>query len=39
MGLSGGGGGMGGAGSGGMGGASTTGAMPDFEFTALEIME
>jgi outer membrane protein TolC len=39
MGLSGGGGGMGGAGAGGMGGASTTGAMPDFEFTALEIME
>jgi outer membrane protein TolC len=39
MGLSGGGGGMGGAGSGGMGGASPAGAMPDFEFTALEIME
>jgi hypothetical protein len=30
---------MGGAGSGGMGGASPAGAMPDFEFTALEIME
>jgi outer membrane protein TolC len=39
MGRSGGGGGMGGAGSGGMGGASPAGAMPDFEFTALEIME